>query len=143
MVLFGLIAATGLRVSEALNLRLGDVLAGGVLQIRETKFYKSQYRCMRRSWRYVDTRRRFVGSDDHLFFSMEGSALTYSTVRCAFLRILQLANIAPGRARRPLCVPKTSSELMTWWNRLSWRNDWAVLFRSERPGLAIQVEVAA
>jgi hypothetical protein len=42
-----------------------------------------------------------------------------------------------------LCVPKTSSELMTCWNRLSWRNDRAVMFRSERPGLAIQVEVAA
>jgi hypothetical protein len=28
------------------------------------------------------------------------------------------------------CVPKTLSELMTWWNRLSWRNDRAVLFRS-------------
>ena len=27
-------------------------------------------------------------------------------------------------------------------NRLSWRNDRAALFRSGRPGLAIQVEVA-
>jgi hypothetical protein len=26
---------------------------------------------------------------------------------------------------------------------LSWRNDWTALFRSGRPGLAIQVEVAA
>jgi hypothetical protein len=42
-----------------------------------------------------------------------------------------------------LCVPKTLSELMTWWNRLSWRNDRAALFLSGRPGLAIQVEVAA
>jgi hypothetical protein len=42
-----------------------------------------------------------------------------------------------------LCVPKTLSELMTWWNRLSWRNDRVALFRSGHPGLAIQVEVAA
>jgi hypothetical protein len=42
-----------------------------------------------------------------------------------------------------LCVPKTSSELMPWRNRLSWQNDRTVLFRSGRPGLAIQVEVAA
>jgi hypothetical protein len=42
-----------------------------------------------------------------------------------------------------LCVPKTSSELMRCWNRLSWRNDRAAMFRSGRPGLAIQVEVAA
>jgi len=37
VMLFGLIAATGLRVSEALRLRLGDVLPDGVLHIRETK----------------------------------------------------------------------------------------------------------
>jgi len=48
-----------------------------------------------------------------------------------------------GQRRLDLCVPKTLSELMTRWNRLSWRNDRAVLFRSGRPGLAIQVEVAA
>jgi len=46
-------------------------------------------------------------------------------------------------ARQPVCVPKTLSELMTRWNRISWRNDRAALFRSGRPGLAIQVEVAA
>jgi len=46
-------------------------------------------------------------------------------------------------AARLLCVPKTLFELMPSWNRLSWRNDRAALFRSGRPGLAIQVEVAA
>lgn len=106
VMLFGLIAATGLRVSEALNLRLGDVLPGGVLQIRETKFYKSRLVPLHATVvealdRYLDVRRRFAGSDDHLFLSMEGGALGYSTVRCAFRRTLKLANIAPGRARRP------------------------------------------
>jgi hypothetical protein len=43
----------------------------------------------------------------------------------------------------PLCVPKTLSVLMTRWNRLSWRNDRAALFRSGRAGLAVQVEGAA
>ena len=38
-----------------------------------------------------------------------------------------------------LCVPKTLSELMTWWNRLSWRNDRAALFLSGRLGLTIYV----
>jgi hypothetical protein len=42
-----------------------------------------------------------------------------------------------------LCVPKTLFELMTRWNRLSWPNDRFALFCSGRPGLAIQVEVAA
>src|SRR5580692_9243221 len=36
-----------------------------------------------------------------------------------------------------LCVPKTLSELMTWWNRLNWRNDRAALFLSCRLGLTI------
>lgn len=40
--LLGLIAATGLRISEALDLRLYDVLSDGVLQIRHTKFGKNR-----------------------------------------------------------------------------------------------------
>jgi hypothetical protein len=46
-------------------------------------------------------------------------------------------------ARSALCVPKTLSELMEQWNRLSWRNDQAALFRFGCLGLAIQVEVTA
>jgi hypothetical protein len=40
-----------------------------------------------------------------------------------------------------LCVAKTLSELKPRWNRLSWPNDRAALFRSGRPGLAIQVKL--
>jgi bifunctional non-homologous end joining protein LigD len=39
-----------------------------------------------------------------------------------------------------VCVPKTLSELMTWWNRLSWRNDRAALFPSGRPGSKLRLE---
>ena len=42
VTMFGLIAATGLRVSEAIALRLDDVWPDGVLHIRETKFCKSR-----------------------------------------------------------------------------------------------------
>lgn len=42
--LFGLLAATGLRVSEAVHLRQADVdLHGGLLTVRQTKFDKSRY----------------------------------------------------------------------------------------------------
>jgi len=41
-MLFGLIAATGLRVSEAMSLKLDDIGNGGVLHIRQTKFCKSR-----------------------------------------------------------------------------------------------------
>jgi integrase/recombinase XerD len=40
--LFGLVAATGLRVSEAVNLRLDDLTPDGVLLIEQTKFRKSR-----------------------------------------------------------------------------------------------------
>lgn len=40
-MLIGLLASTGLRISEALNLTLDDVLPDGVLHIRQTKFNKS------------------------------------------------------------------------------------------------------
>jgi hypothetical protein len=46
-------------------------------------------------------------------------------------------NFVTGGTPTFLCVPKTLSELMTWWNRLSWRNDRAALFLSGRPGLTI------
>jgi len=43
-VLFGLLAATGLRVCEAVHLRQADVdLHAGLLTVRQTKFDKSRY----------------------------------------------------------------------------------------------------
>lgn len=42
VTLLGLIAATGPRISEALGLRLSDLLPGGVLRIERTKFGKSR-----------------------------------------------------------------------------------------------------
>jgi len=42
--LFGLLACSGLRISEAVRLNRSDVdLINGILTIRETKFYKSRY----------------------------------------------------------------------------------------------------
>ena len=38
---------------------------------------------------------------------------------------------------------KPNPSVMPRWNRLGWRDDRAVLFRSGRPGLAVQVEVTA
>jgi integrase/recombinase XerD len=106
VMLFGLIAATGLRVSEALRLRLGDVLPGGVLHIRETKFNKSRLVPLHKTVvealdRYLEIRRRFAGTDDHLFLSVQGTALAYTTVNYTFRRVLRLASIAPERRRRP------------------------------------------
>jgi hypothetical protein len=46
-----------------------------------------------------------------------------------------------GAGQDPLCVPKTSSELIMCC--LNWQNDRATLFRTGRSDRAIQVEVAA
>jgi hypothetical protein len=51
--------------------------------------------------------------------------------------------ISCGTSAKRGCVPKTFSEVMKRWNRLSLRNDRAVPFRSGRPGLAVQVEGTA
>jgi integrase/recombinase XerD len=106
VMLFGLIAATGLRVSEALDLRFDDVLADGVLHIRDTKFGKSRLVPLHTTVvealdRYLDRRRLVAGSDDHLFPSAKGTRLASSTVNYTFRCVLRFANIAPERPRRP------------------------------------------
>lgn len=106
VMLFGLIAATGLRVSEALALRLKDVLPGGVLHIRETKFGKSRLVPLHESVvealdRYLDARRRLAGTSDLLFPSTKQKELVSSTVNYTFRCVVRRANIAPDRRRMP------------------------------------------
>jgi len=106
VTMFGLIAATGLRASEAIALRLDDVWPDGVLHIRETKFCKSRLiplhpTVVEALGRYLDKRKRLAGSCEYLFPSAGLRALCPSTVNQTFNRLLKRANIAPGRARRP------------------------------------------
>ena len=105
-MLFGLIAATGLRISEALDLRLSDVLSGGILHIREAKFGKSRLVPLHPTVqaaleRYLVLRRDFVGLADSLFLSARGRRISYSVANKAFRDIIRLAGIAPGRPQRP------------------------------------------
>ena len=106
VTLFGLIAATGLRISEAIALRFEDVRPDGVLFIRETKFCKSRLVPMHPSVvealrQYLTRRRRVAGSCDYLFPSVHLRAMCPTTVNYTFRRLLAQAGIAPGRARRP------------------------------------------
>ncbi len=105
-MLIGLLAATGLRVSEALNLRLGDLLPNGVLHIRRTKFNKSRLVPMHASVvaaldGYLRVRATVAGVDDHLFLTVGGRRMGLGTVHAAFHVILNKAGIATGRPRRP------------------------------------------
>lgn len=104
--LIGLIACTGLRVSEALDLHVADVLEGGVLLIRNTKFKKSRLVPLHATAagaldRYLEVRRRMPIDDPHLFVSAGGTRIGSSMVNWTFHRMLKLADIAPARARRP------------------------------------------
>lgn len=106
VTLFGLIAATGLRVSEALDLRLDDVLPGGILRIRKAKYGKSRLVPLHPSVRealdaYLALRRTVAVESDRLFLSAKGRALTYPTVNGAFHSVLRRANIAPDRPKAP------------------------------------------
>jgi integrase len=106
VMLFGLIAATGLRVSEALALRLDDVLPDSVLRIRETKFNKSRLVPLHETvvealGRYLAERRRLAGTSDLLFPSTRQKELLSGVVNYTFRCVLQCAGIAPARRRRP------------------------------------------
>ena len=106
VMLLGLLAATGLRISEALNLRLDDLLPDGTLHIRQTKFNKSRLVPMHASVvaaldGYLRVRATVAGVDDHLFLTVGGRRMGLGTVHAAFHVILNKAGIATGRPRRP------------------------------------------
>ena len=103
--LFGLIAATGLRVSEALDLRFDDLQPNGVLLIRRTKFGKSRLIPLHPTTaaaldRYLDARRQLPVTDDHLFLSAGNRRISASMVNYTFRRVLRLAEIAAAQARQ-------------------------------------------
>lgn len=93
--LIGLLAVSGLRISEAIGLDDRDVdLAGGVLTIRRTKFGKSRLVPLHRSTtrallRYVRLRDRIhrVKACDSFFVGERGRRLTQWTVRWTFNKL--------------------------------------------------------
>lgn len=108
--LFGLIAATGLRISEALKLQVADVdLAGATLTVRQTKFHKS--RCLplhatvvQALSTYLCARRRFVDrtGEAPFFATPAGRSLSPSMVHHVFAGLRdQLGWRARGEHARP------------------------------------------
>ena len=93
--LFGLLAATGMRISEALALRRGDVSTDGIL-IRKTKFRKARLLPVQDSTTraievYWDRRRRMAG--DHLFDNGRGGPLVYATADYTFKQLIRIAGV--------------------------------------------------
>ncbi len=106
--LFGLLACSGLRISEALRLEDVDAdLMHGVLTIRETKFHKSRLVPLHpsatdRLATYRRVRQRYCPEPlcPSFFVSDRGAALPYSTVRNAFRSILRRLGWEAGDGRR-------------------------------------------
>lgn len=101
--LFGLLASTGLRISEALNLRLEDVTAEGLI-VRHTKFGKSRLLPLHHTTRnalaaYLARRCQEAAADEYLFLSGKGRKLHQNTVRHVFRRLVQSLNIARSEGR--------------------------------------------
>lgn len=104
--MLGLIAATGLRISEALDLRLHDVLPDGVLQIRRAKFGKSRLIPLHPTvvtafGSYLEERRRLAVTDDHIFLSPANQRIHNVLAQYTFRRICRIAGIVPARIRPP------------------------------------------
>jgi integrase len=109
--LVGLMACTGLRITEALTLETGDVdLDAGVLTVRQTKFHKSRLVPLHpsaagvlRDYAAARDRRHPVPRDTTFFVSDAGQRLPYGTVRHTFHQLLKRAmpGAVPNGHARP------------------------------------------
>ena len=108
---FGLLAATGLRISEALALRRSDVdLESGLLTIRQSKFRKSRLVPLHpsatealRSYACARDRRLHAPTTEAFFWSDHGEPMNYRQVAYAFAHLrAQLG----WRARGTHLVPR-------------------------------------
>jgi integrase len=101
--LISLLAATGLRISEALNLLISDVTPDGLL-IRKTKFQKSRLVPLHSTascglGQYLAMRQKLRPGGEHLFISRTGRPIPYSCVQMVFRELIKSAKVvtAPGR----------------------------------------------
>ena len=90
-MLFGLLAATGMRISEALALRLGDVTEDGLI-IGKTKFKKSRLiplhpTTQRVLDRYLSSRLQLATLSDALLIVNTGAAPSYETAAQVFRQL--------------------------------------------------------
>lgn len=100
--LFGLLAATGLRISEALALKRDDLTDDGLV-VRDAKFGKSRLLPLHPSTRaaldrYLAARDRLGAAGEDLFVVKHGRAPTKVRAYCVFVRLARALGIrgAPG-----------------------------------------------
>ena len=105
----GLLAATGMRVGEALKLDRGDIdWTDGVLLIRESKFGKSRQVALHPS--SLEALARYARCRDQLqrrpatpsfFVSIRGTRIIYAVVQEVFRRLCTDAGVGAGSTTRP------------------------------------------
>ena len=98
--LFSLLACTGLRVSEALQLRFDDITPDGLV-IRRTKFRKSRLVPLHETAqagleRYLQQRRPYAPFDDHVFVSRQRKPLLPEAAQVAFGTAVKRVGLPPG-----------------------------------------------
>jgi integrase/recombinase XerD len=101
--LFSLLACTGLRVSEAIRLRLDDITPDGLV-IRSTKFRKSRLVPLHETARaglerYLQQRHPYAPFDDHVFVSLRRKPLLPEDVEAAFRTAVKRLALPPGPRR--------------------------------------------
>jgi len=99
------LAATGLRISEALHLLVTDITPNGLL-IRRTKFQKTRLVPLHATavtglGHYLIHRQEAKRGGDHVFVSDEGQPLVYWKVHSVFRALLKSAGIKPSGGRWP------------------------------------------
>jgi len=102
--LFGLLAATGMRISEAIGLRLSDITNDGLV-IEKTKFKKSRLLPLHPSARralddYLAIRLRVATESAALLIGNTGEVVAYPTVISVFLRLTRSIGLRGPSGRR-------------------------------------------
>jgi integrase len=103
--MISLLAATGLRISEALHLLVTDITPNGLL-IRRTKFQKTRLVPLHDTavtglGHYLIHRQEAKRGGDHVFVSDEGQPLMYWRVHGVFRTLLKSAGLKPSGGRWP------------------------------------------
>ncbi len=103
--LISLLAATGLRISEALHLLVSDITPSGLL-IHKTKFQKTRLVPLHDTavvglGRYLVCRKEARRGGDHVFISDEGQPLIYWKVNSIFRNLVKSAGLKPVGGRWP------------------------------------------
>ncbi|PCH60911.1 MAG: integrase [Gammaproteobacteria bacterium] len=95
--LIGLFAATGIRLSEAINLTFRDFTQDGLI-IRNTKYHKSRSIPLHSSTAealngYLNKRKQLNIDDSHIFVSLRNHPLTSHTIYAVYYRLLDETGI--------------------------------------------------